>query len=69
MARNLRLNIPEADELFVCDTNAATAQRFLSEARNTGVQVVRTPRELAEKAVSASPPLRLLRHDELLFYR
>lgn len=52
MARNLRAKIPETDELFVCDRNTAAATSFLSEAPNAAVQVSRTPREVAERAVS-----------------
>jgi hypothetical protein len=68
MASNLRAKTPEADGLFVCDTNAAATKSFLDETQSMRVQVARSPREVAEKSVSISTVL-LLSRDEQLFYR
>lgn len=64
MAKNLRAKIPEADELFVCDTKASATESFLSEARGMRVQVARSPREVAEKSVCLDIARFLLSHDE-----
>ncbi len=69
MAKNLRAKIPEKDELFVCDTNAAATKSFWNEAQGMLVEVVRTPREVAEKSVSGTGTCLLLSRDEQLFYR
>lgn len=69
MAKNLLRKIPEADQLFVCDTNAAATKRFLDEAQGIRVQVAQSPREVAEKSVSVTDTHPLLFDDEPLFYR
>ena len=52
MARNLRAKIPESDTLTIFDVNAASLDKFVQEATPPGVVVAKTPREVAEKAVS-----------------
>lgn len=69
MARSLRARIPDADELFVCDTNAAATRSFLDEAQGMRVQIAPSPREVAEKSVSVTGNLFLLLYDDQLFYR
>lgn len=69
MARNLRAKCPEADELWVCDTNTAVTESFLSEAKGARVNVAQNPREVAEKSVCEIVPPRSFSRDEQLFYR
>lgn len=51
MAKNLRAKIPESDEIFVCDTNAAATKAFRDETAGMLVQKAQGPREVAEKSV------------------
>jgi len=69
MARNLRARIPQADELFVCDTNAVATTSFLDETQHLRVQIATSAREVAEKSVSVTGRLFLLLYDDHLFYR
>jgi 3-hydroxyisobutyrate/3-hydroxypropionate dehydrogenase len=68
MAKNLRAKIPEADELLVCDTNAAATKGFLDEAHGMRVRVAHSPREVGENSVSLTTFF-VLSCDEPLFYR
>jgi hypothetical protein len=54
MAKNLRAKIPEGDTLTIFDVNAASLEQFTQEATPAGVVVAKTPREVAEKAVSST---------------
>ncbi len=54
MARNLRAKIPAHDQICVYDVNATATKSFLDEARGTRVQGADSPREVAEKSVSAT---------------
>lgn len=54
MARNLRAKVPANDEIFVYDVNATATKSFLDEAQGTPVQAAGSPREVAEKSVSAT---------------
>jgi hypothetical protein len=69
MARNLRARIPQTDELFVCDTNAAATKGFLDETQDLRVQIANSAREVAEKSVSCTGRFFLLLYDDQLFYR
>ena len=51
MAKTLRAKIPESDEIFVCDTNAAATKAFRDETAGMLVQMAQCPREVAEKSV------------------
>ena len=62
MAKNLRAKIPEADTLFICDTNPNATKRFVEEVgiaasstnapgKGTGIYIAENPREVAQKAV------------------
>lgn len=64
MARNLRARIPEGDTLVIHDRNTEATSKFIEEVgieatsvgtdrKGPGIEVVNTPRELAEKSVSA----------------
>ena len=59
MAKNLRAKIPEGDTLTIFDVNKASLEKFSQEATPSGVVVAKSPREVAEKAVSNSRPLLL----------
>ena len=52
MAKNLRAKIPEGDTLTIFDVNSASLEKFSQEATPSGVVVAKSPREVAEKAVS-----------------
>lgn len=57
MAKNLRAKIPKTDKLVVCDRNSEATSSFVKEAGagSSGAQeieVVSTPRKVAEQAVS-----------------
>ena len=62
MASNLRAKIPEGDKLVISDRNAEATTRFVQEvgvaAASSGapgkgvIEVVKTPREVAEQSVS-----------------
>ena len=54
MAKNLRAKIPEADTMTVFDVNAASLEKFSQEASPSGVIIAKSPREVAENAVSTS---------------
>ena len=53
MAKNLRAKIPEGDTLFIHDRNTEATSNFVKEVV-TGVEVLGTPREVAQKSVSIS---------------
>lgn len=53
MAKNLRAKIPEGDILVINDVNKEATAKFAEEV-GTGVEVVETPREVAERSVSHS---------------
>jgi hypothetical protein len=67
MAKNLRAKIPAEDTLFIHDVNAAATQKFLEESPK-GVRIAKNVREVAENAVSASPPLIPPAYDETLSF-
>ena len=57
MAKNLRAKIPATDKLVICDRNQEATSSFVQEAEagSSGAQeieVVSTPRKVAEQAVS-----------------
>ena len=57
MAKNLRAKIPRTDKLVICDRNQEATSSFVQEAEagSSGAQeieVVSTPRKVAEQAVS-----------------
>ena len=65
MAKNLRARIPEGDTLVIHDRNTEATSKFIQEIgiaaasvragrKGQGIEVVNTPRELAEKSVSAA---------------
>ena len=54
MARNLRANIPDNDEILVYDLNATATQSFLEEAQGTRVQAAVSPQKVAEMSVSVT---------------
>ena len=61
MARNLRAKVPKSDKLVICDRNATATDTFVREigAGSEGdgsVEVVKTPRKVAEQSVSISSP-------------
>ena len=53
MAKNLRAKIPEGDILVIHDVNKAATAKFVEDV-GTGVEVLETPREVAERSVSRS---------------
>ena len=62
MAKNLRAKIPKSDKLVICDRDTQATDNFVQEV-GTGsegdgnVEVVKTPRKVAEQSVSTfSPP-------------
>ena len=60
MAKNLRAKIPSTDKLVICDRNQEATSSFVQEAQagSSGAQeieVVTTPRKVAEQAVSDTP--------------
>jgi len=52
MATNLRAKIPKSSKFVLCEINESQRDKFIKE--NQGVEVAKTPKELAEKAVSLS---------------
>jgi len=52
MAKNLRAKIPESDTMTIFDVNKTSLEKFSQEATPAGVVVAKSPRELAENAVS-----------------
>lgn len=65
MAKNLRARIPEGDTLVIHDRNTEATSKFIHEIgiaaanvgadrKGQGIEVVNTPREVAEKSVSAA---------------
>lgn len=71
MAKNLRAKIPITDKLVICDRNTNATDNFMMEAgaRSEGeksIEVVKTPRKVAEQSVSYPPSLRL--HERLFLY-
>lgn len=57
MAKNLRARMPEGDTLVICDRNTEATSKFIEEVadrKGQGIEVVNTPRELAERSVSAA---------------
>ena len=53
MAQNLRAKIPDTDTLLIHDRNTEATKKFLEEeGKGTGVEVVGSSRELAERSVS-----------------
>ena len=60
MAKNLRAKIPATDKLVICDRNQEATSSFLQDAEASGsgaqeIEVVTTPRKVAEQAVSHTP--------------
>ena len=57
MAKNLGAKIPKNDKLVICDRNSDAASSFVQEAGAGGgeIEVVKTPRKVAEQAVSKPP--------------
>lgn len=60
MAQNLRAKIPSGDTLVIHDRNTEATTKFMQEAGGTsneemGIEVVSSPRQVAEKSVSTSP--------------
>jgi len=64
MAQNLRAKIPKGDTMTVFDVNSASLEKFAKEAQPASVQIAKTPREVAEKSVSARMALSLSLDDE-----
>lgn len=55
MAKNLRAKIPTSDKLIICDRNTQATDNFLHEAAASsagggGIEVVKTPRQVAEQS-------------------
>lgn len=64
MAKNLRAKIPPTDTLVIHDRNTEATSKFVqeigmaasspdAEGKGMGIEVVNSPRAVAEKAVSA----------------
>ena len=51
MAKNLRAKLPQGDSLVINDVNQETTAKFVEEV-GTGVEVMETPRQVAERSVS-----------------
>ena len=61
MAKNLRAKIPKSDKLVICDRNIQATDSFVQEVGSGSegdgnVEVVKTPRKVAEQSVSTSSP-------------
>ena len=61
MAKNLRAKIPTSDKLIICDRNTQATDNFVHEvvassAGEGGIEVVKSPRQVAEQSVSTFPP-------------
>lgn len=59
MAKNLRAKIPKTDKLVICDRNNDATDRFIHETGagaegDQEIEVVKSPRKVAEQAVSHS---------------
>lgn len=54
MAKNLRAKIPENETLTIFDVNTASLEKFTHEATPSGVIIAKSPREVAENAVSTT---------------
>lgn len=65
MAKNLRARMPEGDTLLIHDRNTEATSKFIEEVgiaaasvgadrKGQGIEIVNTPRALAEKSVSAA---------------
>jgi len=54
MAQNLRAKIPKSDTLTVFDVNAASAEKFVQEAKGAPVYIAQDPTEVVRKSVSQS---------------
>lgn len=59
MAKNLRAKIPTSDKLVICDRNTDATDNFIRDVRTSSegdgvVEVVKTPRKVAEQSVSHS---------------
>ena len=62
MAKNLRAKIAKTDKLVVCDRNSEATSNFVKEAGASSsgtqeIEVVSTPRKVAEQAVSHTPAI------------
>lgn len=55
MARNLRAKIPEADEMYIFDVNAASTEELHKELNHKNLHIAKDPKEVAQKSVRASP--------------
>lgn len=55
MAKNLRAKMPKEDTLFIRDRNTEIMAKFVDEVGN-GVEVAKSAREVAEKAVRRPSP-------------
>ena len=67
MAKNLRAKIPPTDKLVICDRNQEATSSFVQEAEASSsgaqeIEVVTTPRKVAEQAVSDTPYIRIIIH-------
>ena len=61
MAKNLREKVPASDKLVICDRDTHATDNFVREvgASSEGggnVEVVKTPRKVAEQSVSTASP-------------
>lgn len=63
MAKNLRARIPNDDKLLVFDRDSEATSKFAkevgiaassvgAESKGTGIEIVNSPREVAERSVS-----------------
>ena len=57
MAKNLRAKIAESDTMLIHDVNPAVTQKFAQEVGK--VSIAENVREVAEKAVCATPTPRI----------
>ena len=61
MAKNLRAKVPTSDKLIICDRNTQATDNFVQEAGASsagegGIEVVKSPRQVAEQSVSTTLP-------------
>ena len=66
MAKNLRAKMPKEDTLVINDRNTETTAKFVEEL-GEGVEIAKSPREVAEKSVCRSsnfPQKPTSSHDE-----
>jgi 3-hydroxyisobutyrate/3-hydroxypropionate dehydrogenase len=54
MAKNLRSKMPPSSKLLICEVNKARRDEFFATTEGL-LEVAESPKELAEKAVSALP--------------